>query len=289
MAVDGDRQCRPRAQHDVHRPRERQIPAGTRARNHRLGRPQGDRERQSLQASGGQCDHHPYARGSTRSSRQHAKAARRQLVELASRTTGEAAINLDLPISRRNRDFSALGNLTLNGNAEVDQLSDFGTLTIFGAGANWSPVDRLNFITSWTREEGPPTINQLGDPVLDTPGLAHFRFHDRADRARGRDHWRQPGSARRPPQRLEAGRQLAALFENRPSAARGLCSPDDRPAGRQYFGHFGFEAAFPDRFVCRADLRRRISTIGQRRFEAGQFRQRPQATRCGSGSTSRSR
>ena len=93
-----------------------------------------------------------------------------------SRTTGEAAINLDLPISRRNRDLSALGNLTLNGNAEVDQLSDFGTLTTIGAGANWSPVDRLNFITSWTREEGPPTINQLGDPELETPGTRIFDF-----------------------------------------------------------------------------------------------------------------
>ena len=92
------------------------------------------------------------------------------------RTTGEAAANIDLPISRRNKDFSALGNLTLNGNAEIDQLSDFGTLTVFGAGANWSPVDRLNFLGSWTREEGPPTINQLGDPVLVTPGTRIFDF-----------------------------------------------------------------------------------------------------------------
>jgi hypothetical protein len=92
------------------------------------------------------------------------------------RSTGEAAINLDLPISRRNRDFSALGNLTLNANAEVDRLSDFGTLTTIGAGANWSPVDRLSFITSWTREEGPPSINQLGDPVLETPGTRIFDF-----------------------------------------------------------------------------------------------------------------
>jgi hypothetical protein len=93
-----------------------------------------------------------------------------------SRTEGDAAVNLDLPISRRNRDFSALGNLTVNGNAEVDRLSDFGTLTTIGAGANWSPVDRLNFLTSWTREEGPPTINQLGDPVLETPGTRIFDF-----------------------------------------------------------------------------------------------------------------
>ena len=93
-----------------------------------------------------------------------------------SRTAGNAAINLDLPISRRNRDFSALGNLTLNANAEVEQLSDFGTLTTIGAGANWSPVDRVNLIGSWTREEGAPTINQLGDPLLETPDARIFDF-----------------------------------------------------------------------------------------------------------------
>ena len=93
-----------------------------------------------------------------------------------SRTTEEAAINVDLPISRRGRAFNALGNLTLNGNAEVDHLSDFGTLTKFGAGLNFSPVERLNFITSWTREEGPPTINQLGDPTLTTPNSRIFDF-----------------------------------------------------------------------------------------------------------------
>jgi hypothetical protein len=93
-----------------------------------------------------------------------------------SRTTGDAGINLDVPISRRGRDFSALGNLTLNGNAEVDHVSNFGTLTTLGAGLNWSPADRLNFITSWTREEGAPTINQLGDPILETPASRIFDF-----------------------------------------------------------------------------------------------------------------
>src|SRR5690348_18139022 len=34
------------------------------------------------------------------------------------RGSGTAAINVDLPISRRKRDFDALGNLTLNANAE---------------------------------------------------------------------------------------------------------------------------------------------------------------------------
>jgi hypothetical protein len=103
----------------------------------------------------------------------------RQGVETANslgRTTGNASVNLDLPVSRRNHAFSALGNLTLNANAELDQISDFGSLTTIGAGANWSPVDRLNLITSWTREEGAPTIQQLGDPVLTTPDTRIFDF-----------------------------------------------------------------------------------------------------------------
>lgn len=92
------------------------------------------------------------------------------------RTSGNAGANLDLPISRRNSEFGVLGNLSLNANAEVEQLSDFGTLTTVGAGVNLSPVQRLNLIGSWSREEGPPTVNQLGDPVLETPETRIFDF-----------------------------------------------------------------------------------------------------------------
>lgn len=92
------------------------------------------------------------------------------------RSAATASANFDLPISRRNRDFSALGNLTLNANAEVEQLSDFGTLTTLGTGLNWSPVERLNLIASITREEGAPSIEQLGDPILETPGSRIFDF-----------------------------------------------------------------------------------------------------------------
>ena len=92
------------------------------------------------------------------------------------RTQGSGSVNFDLPISRRNRDFSALGNLTLNANAEVDQLSDFGTLITIGAGMNWSPVDRLSLLASWTREEGAPSVSQLGDPILETPETRVFDF-----------------------------------------------------------------------------------------------------------------
>ncbi|HZB68783.1 MAG TPA: TonB-dependent receptor [Sphingomicrobium sp.] len=92
------------------------------------------------------------------------------------RTQGNAAVSFDLPVSRRNRGFDALGNLTLNANGEVEQLSDFGILTTLGAGLNWSPVERLNLIASWTREEGAPSVQQLGDPLLETPGTRIFDF-----------------------------------------------------------------------------------------------------------------
>ena len=92
------------------------------------------------------------------------------------RARGVAGINVDLPVSRRNRDFAALGNLTLNANTEVEQYSDFGTLSTIGAGANWSPLDRLNLIASWSREEGAPSVAQLGDPILETPDTPVFDF-----------------------------------------------------------------------------------------------------------------
>ena len=45
-----------------------------------------------------------------------------------------------------------------------------------GAGVNLSPIQRLTLIGSWTREEGPPSVSQLGDPVLETPETRIFDF-----------------------------------------------------------------------------------------------------------------
>ncbi len=40
----------------------------------------------------------------------------------------------------------------------------------------WSPAERLNLIASWTREEGAPSLQQLGDPLLVTPGTRVFDY-----------------------------------------------------------------------------------------------------------------
>lgn len=93
-----------------------------------------------------------------------------------SRTSGRASANVDVPLSSRRSGFSPIGNLTLNANAEIERLSDFGALSTIGAGANWSPAAPLNLVASWTREEGAPSIQQLGNPVLETPGSRVFDF-----------------------------------------------------------------------------------------------------------------
>ena len=41
---------------------------------------------------------------------------------------------------------------------------------------NWSPVNRLNLVGGWDREEAAPTVRQLGDPFVETPGTRIFDF-----------------------------------------------------------------------------------------------------------------
>ncbi|WP_129790578.1 TonB-dependent siderophore receptor [Sphingosinicella sp. CPCC 101087] len=84
-----------------------------------------------------------------------------------SRDQGNVQANLDLPLL----DDSPVGTLSANANGRVERLSDFGTLTTLGYGINWEPVDEVRLIASMTHEEGAPSIQQLGDPVLATPNV----------------------------------------------------------------------------------------------------------------------
>lgn len=94
-----------------------------------------------------------------------------------SRTAGHVQANFDFPIaSRRSGVLEGIGDLSVNLNLAADQLSDFGTLTTTGFGANWGPIDGLRLLASFTHEEGAPTIAQLGDPELVTEGARVFDF-----------------------------------------------------------------------------------------------------------------
>ncbi len=93
------------------------------------------------------------------------------------RTTGSLQASVSVPITSRGKDvLPVLGDLSLNFNGQYEQLSDFGGLTTLGGGANWSPIDPVSFIVSYTDEEGAPSASQLNDPILTTPNVSIFDF-----------------------------------------------------------------------------------------------------------------
>lgn len=94
-----------------------------------------------------------------------------------SRDRGFATISLSLPVASRSREvLQSLGDLSFNVNAGYDELSDFGGLSTFGAGVNWTPLALLDLSANYTREQGAPSIQQLNDPVVTTPNVAVYDF-----------------------------------------------------------------------------------------------------------------
>jgi outer membrane receptor protein involved in Fe transport len=86
-------------------------------------------------------------------------------------------INLDLPLtSRRYEVLDAIGDLSLNLNAGIDRLSDFGTLTDWGAGLTWSPTETLSLQATYIAKNAAPGLSDLGAPVIVTPNVPIFDF-----------------------------------------------------------------------------------------------------------------
>lgn len=94
-----------------------------------------------------------------------------------SRETVNGQVNLDLPIASRTRGvLSPLRQLSLNLNAGVNEVSDFGTLTTIGYGANWSPIEGLRLIANVTDADSAPSPTQLGNPQITTPNVRVFDY-----------------------------------------------------------------------------------------------------------------
>lgn len=85
--------------------------------------------------------------------------------------------SLSLPIANAAKGvLTPLGTLSLSGDAEWNRLSDFGTLWTLGSTLNWTPAKPVRFLVSYTHEQGAPTIQQLGDPLLVTPNVTVFDY-----------------------------------------------------------------------------------------------------------------
>ncbi|MET0179285.1 MAG: TonB-dependent receptor, partial [Novosphingobium sp.] len=93
------------------------------------------------------------------------------------RSEVSAGVNLDVPIASTREGFlSALGELSLNLNGDVERLSDFGTLYGYGMGLTWSPTDKLTLQASFIGTEAAPGLSDLGAAALVTPNVTLFDF-----------------------------------------------------------------------------------------------------------------
>jgi iron complex outermembrane receptor protein len=171
-----------------------------------------------------------------------------------SRHIASAQANIDVPIARRDVFLGKLGDLSANGNLAVDQLSDFGTMVTVGGGLNWSPVERLRMIASVTQEDGPPSIQQLGDPEVVTPGVRVFDYQ------RGETVEVAQISGGNPDLAADQRRVLKLGFNYKPFEETNLTLRADytRSVIEDAIASFPsttaeIEAAFPERFVRGAD------------------------------------
>jgi iron complex outermembrane receptor protein len=93
------------------------------------------------------------------------------------RNVANGQINVDVPIASKSKDVLAfIGDLSLNGNFALDNVSDFGTLKTIGYGLNWSPIKAVRVIASMIDEDDAPSASQLGAPVIVTPNVRVFDY-----------------------------------------------------------------------------------------------------------------
>lgn len=114
-------------------------------------------------------------------SRTRLSASSRLLTSTASdvieRNVVNGRINLDLPLaSRRKSVLPFLGELSFNANGAINRVAGFGTLSAYGYGLNWTPIRGYVLSASHTRDQAAPTIQQLGAPVVYSPGARLFDY-----------------------------------------------------------------------------------------------------------------
>lgn len=93
------------------------------------------------------------------------------------RGDAQAGFSVDLPITSRREGFGAgVGELSLNANAEVHRLSDFGTLYNWGGGLTYSPTEKLTLQASYVAADKAPTLTELGGPSILTENVSIYDF-----------------------------------------------------------------------------------------------------------------
>ncbi|WP_183109655.1 TonB-dependent receptor [Sphingomonas sp. So64.6b] len=171
-----------------------------------------------------------------------------------SRDIVNGQINIDIPIANKSKDvLGILGKLSANFNIAADHLSDFGTLTTLGYGANWSPVEGVRLIVSHTDQDRAPSAQQLANPLIITPNVRVF------DYVRGETATVTTMSGGNPELRADNNHVTKIGLTLNPFGKTDLTltatyvkSRTDDPSASFPSASSAIEAAFPDRFVREA-------------------------------------
>lgn len=159
--------------------------------------------------------------------------------------------SIDIPLADKARGVaSLLGDLSINFNAGYRELDDFGGLTAYGFGLNWTPVKGVSLLAGITTEEAAPSIQQLGEPLLVTPGVPVFDFRNQASVIIDRISGGNP--ALRAEQRRDV--KIGLSFQISQTPLLSLSSNFFRNRSSGTVASFPaltpeIERAFPDRFV----------------------------------------
>ncbi len=85
--------------------------------------------------------------------------------------------NLVVPLTSSREEFlDALGSFTLNLQAGVEDLSDFGVLGDWNAGVTWQPIDGLDLSATYIWREVAPGLGALGNPQVVNLNVPVFDF-----------------------------------------------------------------------------------------------------------------
>lgn len=92
------------------------------------------------------------------------------------RSRVRGGVNLAVPIAESFGAWGAIGDLTLNLNASVEDLSDFGTLTDWSTGITWGVARGLTLSATYIVNEDAPSISNLGNPQVETLNVSVYDF-----------------------------------------------------------------------------------------------------------------
>jgi hypothetical protein len=94
-----------------------------------------------------------------------------------SRTTARAWLNTNFPVTSRAAEvLPALGDVAVRAYFSVENVSNFGALASNAFGITWRPVKLVGFNADFGTRRTAPSVQNLLDPTVVTPGVQMFDF-----------------------------------------------------------------------------------------------------------------